>query len=128
MPIETSGSSSRRPPSADVYLTERCLVLELEVPGFAADELTVSASEGTVTVSGNREHASPAHHYLLQERGPRAFRRDFHVPAGSDAAKLSVHVRDGVLVVRMPRAEIPLEPAVDLPHVAFKTHPDVAPV
>jgi HSP20 family molecular chaperone IbpA len=54
MSIETNGRMSDSPPSVDVYLTEDAVIVELEVPGYSADELAIVGSDRMVTVSGHR--------------------------------------------------------------------------
>src|SRR5438067_7955690 len=103
MPSETNGQTAHHPPSADVYLTQHAVLVELEIPGFAADDLVVAASGHVVVVSGCRSPREQDRCYLLRERGPAEFRREFHLPAALDAENVTVVVADGVMTVRAPR-------------------------
>ena len=57
MPSETNGQTAHHPPSADVYLTQHAVLVELEIPGFAADDLVVAASGHVDVLSAARQTA-----------------------------------------------------------------------
>ena len=128
MPSQTIGRISHRPPRADVYLTQHAVLVELEVPGFATDDVVVVASERVVTVSGDRSSGTEDRHYLLRERGPAEFRREFHLPAGMDADSVTFDIVDGVLTVRVPRVEPrPSDPvAVAVTPMRYRVNADSA--
>jgi HSP20 family protein len=126
MPSETIGRISHRPPRADVYLTQDAVLVELEVPGFATDELVVVASERGVTVSGDRSSGMQDRHYLLRERGPAEFRREFRLPAGMDADNLTFDVVDGVLTVRVPLVEPLPSDRVEVTPMRYRVNADSA--
>jgi HSP20 family protein len=126
MPSETNGPIPERPPSADVYLTQHAVLVELEVPGFAADDLAVVASDGIVTVSGYRSSREQDRHYLLRERGPDEFRREFRLPAGMDAENVTVDVVDGVMTVRAPRVEHLRSDPVEVTPARYRVNADSA--
>jgi HSP20 family molecular chaperone IbpA len=98
-------------PSVDVFETETALVVKMECAGIRADRLniTFSAAERTLTISGERAEASAdwsartRYHQIEIYYG--AFERVIALPEGIplDLERISAHYRDGFLVIQLPR-------------------------
>ena len=73
------------------------------VPGLKADDLNIQILEDVVTVEG--EFKQDESEYLLRELPHGSFRRTLHLPAALDASKAEARIADGVLTLRLPRAE-----------------------
>ena len=78
-------------PSYDVEERDDHYVLHLEMPGVARDKLSIEMKENTLTVAA--------------ERGERKFNASFTLPAHVDAAKVEADYVDGILSIRLPKAE-----------------------
>ncbi len=91
-------------PAADVIETEKEFVLELEVPGFAKDELDVEVSDHTLVVKGEREAETEKDiSVVLHERLEREFVRRFELPLGADGEHVEAAYDKGVLTLHVPK-------------------------
>jgi HSP20 family protein len=110
--LEDRGLFAFEAPATDVYETDTDYVVELEVPGFDRNELSVEVSDHTLVVTG--EHAEEAEktgrEVLLHERLERRFERSFELPAEVDAAKVVAACDKGVLTLHVPKSGAKAEP------------------
>ena len=94
-------------PAVDIEETTEEFVVRMDLPGIAAKDVKVSLLGDTLTIRGERHYESPAkdanQHRLERVHG--TFERSFILgtPVGSD--KVKAQYRDGVLEVRVPKAE-----------------------
>ncbi len=92
---------SRGLPPADAYQDEDALVIRVELPGYAPEDLGVEAREHTLRVRGGppapKEGAAPRPH------GVREFTRSFRLPADVEPQAAEAALEHGVLTVRIPR-------------------------
>ncbi|MCU0596690.1 MAG: Hsp20/alpha crystallin family protein [Desulfobacterota bacterium] len=78
-----------------------------ELPGVKTDELDISVTGETLTLSGERklpEEGEKAS-YHRREREAGSFSRVISLPARLDVDKVKAHAEDGVLTVVLPKAE-----------------------
>jgi len=94
-------------PAVDVSEDEEAIVVKAEVPGCKADDIDISVHGNTMTISGEKkqEEEKKEKGYYHLERSYGSFRRDLHIPAGVDPAKVEAVCKDGVLTVTLPKAE-----------------------
>ncbi len=96
-------------PALDVYETPEEFVLFVTAPGVREDDLTVEIADGTVTVSGERkpliegENVTP--HYISRLGGYGKFTVSYTVPVPINESKVKAIFRNGVLEIRLPKAE-----------------------
>jgi HSP20 family protein len=94
-------------PVADALETDDTYVVELELPGVGADEFTVHAQGGAIVVRGERRPAPGARpeafHRVERRHGP--FVRSFGLPEEVDASAITARLADGVLRLRIPKAQ-----------------------
>jgi HSP20 family molecular chaperone IbpA len=92
-------------PPLDIIASERELIVEVGVPGIAADDVDVELNGQTLTISGARPTgvALNGRIYLRAElpRGP--FRREVQLPP-STSGRPRVEVENGIVRVRLARA------------------------
>lgn len=83
------------------------IVLKTEVPGLTRDSLEVEVVGNRMTVAGVREIVSPEgeFRYHRRERQAGEFRRAFRLPYEVDRDTATASYRDGVLTVRVEKAE-----------------------
>lgn len=81
--------------------------LRAEVPGIKPNELSIIAVRNRVSLAGRRE--IPQEHerasYHRKERAEGAFNRTVTLPAEVDADRVDAHYTDGILTIRLPKAE-----------------------
>jgi HSP20 family protein len=92
-------------PAADVYETATDLVVELEVPGYSQEELTIEVSDHTLTITGERTESieSDDKSFRLQERLEGEFERRFMLPPETDTQHVKAMFDKGVLEVHAPK-------------------------
>lgn len=78
-----------------------------ELPGLRADELDISVTGDTLSISGERklpvENEKAQYHRREREAG--RFSRIVSLPAQMDTGKVEARCTDGVLTVVLPKAE-----------------------
>jgi HSP20 family protein len=82
---------------------EEAFVLTALVPGLKADDLTINILEDVVTLEG--EFKQDENEYLLRELPGGNFRRSLRLPAAVNSDKAEAKITDGVLTLRLPKAE-----------------------
>jgi len=78
-------------------------ILSALVPGFNADELNIQVLDDVVHIQG--EQKSDDSHYLVREIPTGSFARTLRLPAPIDAEHVEADVTNGVLTLRLPKAE-----------------------
>jgi HSP20 family protein len=96
-------------PACDVEEREAHFLLSLEVPGMNKDDFNIEVENDRIVISGERRASEDRKEngVLISERRFGKFRRAFSVPAGFDADKVQANYKDGVLLVTLPKAEVP---------------------
>lgn len=89
----------------NVHDEEDALVLKALVPGLKADDLTIQVLEDVVHIEGAFPGAGEDQEYLLNELPSGSFRRTLRMPATIQADKVEAKITDGVLTLRLPKAE-----------------------
>jgi HSP20 family protein len=94
-------------PAVDMYESEQALTLKAELPGFSKDDVQVDIKDNVLTLKGERkrEHNVKEEQYHRVERVFGAFQRSFVLPALIDADKAEATFKDGVLELKLPKAE-----------------------
>lgn len=94
-------------PAADVYETDDEFVVELEVPGYDEEELSIEVSDHMLAIKGSRtkEKEEERKEFALHERLERAFERRFILPSEADTEHLKACFSEGVLEVHAQKLE-----------------------
>jgi HSP20 family protein len=94
-------------PPVDVEETPDQLVFRAELPGLRREDMEVELEDGVLTLRGEKreEQKDESVQGLLYERRWGTFSRRFTLPRAVDANRISASYTDGVLVVRVPKAE-----------------------
>ena len=100
-------------PPADIILRNGMVVITLEVPGVAREQIDVTVTDHTVTISGKRDLPQVDGRLVSAERPSGQFRRSFALPWALDADHVKAQLKDGVLTVTIPRAGIKSIPVED---------------
>ena len=78
-------------------------VLSALVPGIQSDDLTIQVLEDVVRIEG--EYKADETEYLVREFPNGAFTRTLRLPAPIDADYVEADISNGVLTLRLPKAE-----------------------
>lgn len=95
-------------PAVDVLEDEAGYTLQMDLPGFRPEDVSIRAFDGTLTIQGERKEPRPADEKTavrLRERASGSFTRSFRLRSPIDAAGIKATYAHGVLEVRVPRAE-----------------------
>lgn len=95
-------------PAVDIYQTDNhTLVLKVELPDVAREDIDLRVENDTLTISGQkpRDKAVREEQYHRIERTFGAFSRTFTLPATVDASKIGADFKNGVLSVTLPLRE-----------------------
>ena len=102
------GVGSRLP--LNIYTDGESYTFVAIVPGLKPEDLTLSAEGNTIKISG--ETIAPALSAdekvrpLRSEIGYGKFSRAFEMPDEIDADQIDAHLENGVLTLRVPKAEV----------------------
>lgn len=107
----TSGSEARRAaslvPPMDAFRTEDGgIVIRLEVPGVAPDDLDVNVNRGVLTITGQRKLDTTVggDSWLRRERAVGSFTRSVSLSENIDPSAIAASFEHGVLELRVPPA------------------------
>jgi len=90
-----------------MYATKDDLVLTLELPGVSEKDVSVSITGDLHTIKGERrfENQIEEQDLLHVERAYGKFERLVQLPMAVQADRVKATYRDGVLEIRLPKAE-----------------------
>lgn len=83
-----------RPP-VDVYESSDGLLLRMDVPGVAEQDLNIEINQRTLSVNAKR----------VTNTGEMAYARHFNVPEDLEVKDITARLTDGVLDLHLPRRE-----------------------
>ena len=89
----------------DIYDRAEEIVLVADLPGVSSDALDVHFDRGHLAVRGRVAASAVPRECGLQEFRTGDFVRTFEVSEGIDASGISAELKDGVLTLRLPKAE-----------------------
>ena len=104
-----TGQTSTAPtyPAMNVWADEDSTLITAELPGLTSDDIEIDVLENTLTLTGERkaEELPEDAQYHRQERGTGNFSRSIRFPYALDVDNVEAIVENGVLSVKLPRAE-----------------------
>jgi len=94
-------------PPVDIYENEQEVLIKAEVPGMNQTDISVEVKDGTLVIKGERKHEKDVKdgYYHRVERVYGTFQRSFTLPTTVEADKVTARYRDGVLELKLPKAE-----------------------
>jgi HSP20 family protein len=94
-------------PPVEIYDTGDAIMVRVELPGVAKEDLHVELHENTLTLRGERKPDASIKEgqYYRQERAYGPFQRTFLLPTQVDSQKVQATSKDGLLELRLPKHE-----------------------
>jgi HSP20 family protein len=94
-------------PALDISEQKDAYVVTVELPGIKQEDLDITLEDGLLTLQGERrfEQESADEQYHRIERRYGSFRRAITLPSQVEADAIEASFADGVLTVRVPKAE-----------------------
>jgi len=97
-------------PPVDIEETDDAVVVRASVPGFQPDEIQVTTADGDLIIQGAQDdgaksESSEESRYHVRERRAGRFYRRVPLPVRTTAAGAGARYENGVLTVRVPKAE-----------------------
>jgi len=103
------GKSAKSLMKTDVRETETSYELDIDLPGFKKDEVSVELKDGCLTINAskemNRDEQDKRGNYIRQERYAGSCSRSFYVGDDVEPEDVSAKFEDGILKLSMPKKE-----------------------
>ena len=102
------GKHSKNLMKTDVRETEDTYEVDIDLPGFKKDEISVDLKDGYLTVSAakglDKDEQDKKGRYIRQERYAGSCSRSFYV-GEIEADQISAKYEDGILKISLPKQE-----------------------
>jgi HSP20 family molecular chaperone IbpA len=92
-------------PRGDIVETEDEFILYADLPGVKSEDVSLQLKEGELVIHGRCAPRHVGKQALYAEYGVGDFHRTFRVTEQIDADRIDAAMMDGVLTVRLPKAE-----------------------
>jgi HSP20 family protein len=94
-------------PGVDVVEETDAYVFSADLPGVPKENVDITFEDNILTISGTRERKEESQNgqYRRIERRYGKFTRSFALPSQVDTSKVDANFKDGVLAIRVPKAE-----------------------
>jgi HSP20 family protein len=99
--------NSQRFPAVNLYQNDEEIVATILVPGYDPEGIQVHVEENKFIIKGTpvKEEKSEGFEFYRQEIGIHEFQRVLELPFRISADKVEANLKNGVLVVKLPKAE-----------------------
>jgi len=104
-PAPTKGAGRVYAPRVDVVETADELILYADLPGVKAEDVSLTCKGGELILHARCDPRSYGREPLHTEYGVGDFYRAFTVTEQVDCGGIEAALKDGVLAVRLPKAE-----------------------
>ena len=105
-PITAAGIAAESMPKTNMYDKGDHFEVIAEVPGFAKENLDIKIQGNYLEISGTHQADAPEGYDVHRvERGTTSFSRSFTLPSDVDSEKTEASLKNGLLVLTLPKAE-----------------------
>lgn len=109
------GRHAKNMMKTDVRETEDAYILDVELPGFRKDEITVKLEKGQLTIAAEKaveadDEAGHTGKVIRRERYDGKLERSFYVGDEVRPEEISAAYENGVLQLTVPKKNTPKEP------------------
>ena len=102
------GKRAKNLMKTDVRETENSYELDIDLPGFKKDEISIELKEGCLNISEGK--------YIRQERYAGSCSRSFYVGTDIDPTQVTAKFENGILCISVPKAsrQLPARSTVEI--------------
>lgn len=104
---ELYGKRGKNLMKTDVRETENAYEVDVDLPGFKKDEISVELKDGYLTIQAakglDKDEKDKKGRYIRQERYAGACSRSFYVGEGVEPDQVSAKYEDGILKLTLPK-------------------------
>ncbi len=102
-------------PAVDIFEAEDSLTLVADMPGVAKEDLEINLEKGVLTIKGEIKIESRGK-TIVREFIPANYYRQFKLSEHIDAEKTSAELNNGVLTLKIPKAESAKPKKIEIRH------------
>jgi HSP20 family protein len=105
---DSSVATSTWAPAVDIHEDQHQYIIEADLPGVKQDNIEVYMDNGCLSIKGERKEEKKVEkgNYARTERIQGTFCRRFMLPDTADTENINASFEDGVLKLRIPKAEV----------------------
>jgi HSP20 family protein len=93
-------------PAVDIFETDKEITLRADMPGVKAKDLNLDLHENVLTLDGDVKSPEGADEVdVIREYRTGKYYRQFNLSQVIDQAKINAALKDGVLLLRLPKVE-----------------------
>jgi HSP20 family protein len=94
-------------PLVNIYDNKDTIVVAAELPGASKDAVSITYSDGMLTIAGNLESTPDIKNMAVirQERTQGRFEKAVRLPAKVEQNKISASFINGILTITLPKSE-----------------------
>jgi HSP20 family protein len=96
-------------PAVDVRENQNEMTLDVELPGLDLNDVEITAENGVLTVSGEKQterKEGDDFRYHVVERSYGSFLRSFQLPQGLDESRIDATFDNGILSIHIPKSAL----------------------
>jgi HSP20 family protein len=97
------GENNQHSLGVNIREEDEAYILSALVPGLKSEDLNIQVLDDVVRIEG--EYNQDENQYLMQELPHGSFTRTLRLPVAIDADHVEAKISDGVLTLRLPKAE-----------------------
>ncbi|MFH1152474.1 MAG: Hsp20/alpha crystallin family protein [Pseudomonadota bacterium] len=101
---ETTRELPAYAPMVDIFENQEEILVHADMPGVVKEDVSVNIDNGRLFLSGVRKVDSRGAS-TWEEFGSLEYRRTFSVPQTIDINKINAELKDGVLLLHLPKSE-----------------------
>ena len=115
------GKHAKNLMKTDIRETEDSYELDVDLPGFKKDEVSIDLKDGYLTISAakglDKDEEDKKGKYIRQERYTGACSRSFYVGEDVEPEEVSAKFEDGILTISVPKAakkQLPKQTSINI--------------
>ncbi|GAB4428343.1 MAG: Hsp20/alpha crystallin family protein [Anaerolineales bacterium] len=107
-----------RYPAINIWTNDNEQIISAEMPGVNPDDIEIDVTGDALSISGERkpDETTKEIHYHRRERSYGSFSRTVQLPFMVDTNKVDATLKNGVLMIRLPRAEADKPKKIKIKH------------